>query len=77
MVPEESEEEECLSQIDAAFNHPTQKYAYVISRDRYVRLEANDRYASIFYIFFLFFQTEARKSCCPTKIEVDNKTKCL
>ena len=43
-MPEESGEE-CLSQIDAAFNHPTKKFAYVISRDRYVRLEANDRYA--------------------------------
>jgi hypothetical protein len=37
------EVEECLSEINAAFNHPTEKYAYLVSRDQYFRLEANDK----------------------------------
>ena len=36
-------EDQCISEIHAAFNHPTEKYAYVISRGQYVRLEADDR----------------------------------
>ena len=35
-------DEECITEINAAFNHPTAKYGYVISRDNYVRLEADD-----------------------------------
>ena len=33
---------DCISEIQAVFNHPTEKYAYVISGDHYVRLEADD-----------------------------------
>ena len=37
-------EEECLSKIHGVFNHPSEKYSYVvISGDQYVRLEAGER----------------------------------
>lgn len=39
---EGEEEEECISRIDAAFNHPNEKYAYVLSGPMYVRLEADE-----------------------------------
>jgi len=41
--PEFEDGRGCLSEIHAAFNHPTEKYAYVISGGTYVRLEADER----------------------------------
>ena len=32
---EGEEEEECISRIDAAFNHPNEKYAYVLSGEAF------------------------------------------